>query len=699
MGNKQTHYRTCNICEAMCGIAIEYKDKQIISIKGDKKDPFSKGHMCPKALALQDYYEDKDRIRTPIKKTSSGWQEISWQQAFDEITKKISLIQNQFGKNALGIYLGNPNAHNFGNALFIKPFFKATGTLNRYSSASTDQMPHHVAANYMLGSGNLIPIPDINRTQFMLIIGGNPAISNGSMMTAPGVIQRIKNIQRRGGKVVVIDPKRSKTAKMADQHIFVQPETDALLLAAMINHIIATNQVKLRHLSDHIEGLSELKSAIAPFTSQAVAETIGTTAATIDQLAEDFVNAESAVCYSRMGASTQSFGGLCQWLTNALNIISGNFDHQGGAMFPLPAFNLLRGATPGHPNTYGKYQSRVKALPFYNGEFPVATLADEIITPGDGQIKAMVTIAGNPVLSTPSGNKLAQAFEQLDFMVSIDIYINETTKYADIILPPTSGVENSHFDVFFNSFAVSNTAKYSEALFKPTKNQKADWQILAELSARLTNTEVAPFTPEMILDNELKQGPYGSQGLDLAKLKANPHGIDLGPMQPSLPERLLTKEQKIALAPELFVNDLPRLQALIKQTAKSTNQLKMIGRRLAKSHNSWTQNSARLIKGKDSCTLEIHPTDAKARGLSQGQQVSVKALHGKVIIPVDITEDIMPGVVSIPQGWGHNQPDTQMTIAATQPGVSINDVTDFNRIDELTGNAALNGTPVLVSTA
>ena len=699
MGEKQTHYRTCNICEAMCGIAIEYQDKQIISIKGDKKDPFSKGHMCPKALALQDYYEDKDRIRTPLKKTSSGWQEISWQQAFDEITEKVTSIQSLFGKNALGIYLGNPNAHNFGNALFIKPFFKAAGTLNRYSSASTDQMPHHVAANYMLGSGNLIPIPDINRTQFMLIIGGNPAISNGSMMTAPGVIQRIKNIQKRGGKVVVIDPKRSKTAKMADQHIFVQPETDALLLAAMINHIFTADQVNLRHLANHVEGLSELESAIAPFTSQAVAETIGTTAETIKQLAQDFVNAESAVCYSRMGASTQSFGGLCQWLTNVLNIISGNFDHQGGAMFPLPAFNLLRAATPGHPNTYGKYQSRVKGLPFYNGEFPVATLTDEITTPGEGQIKAMITIAGNPVLSSPSGNKLAQAFKQLDFMVSIDIYLNETTKHADIILPPTSGVENSHFDVFFNSFAVSNTAKYSEALFKPTENQKSDWQILAELTARLTNTEIAPYTPEMILDNELKQGPYGAQGLDLAKLKANPHGIDLGPMKPGLPERLLTKEQKIALAPELFVKDLPRLQALIKQIPQSKQQLKMIGRRLAKSHNSWTQNSARLIKGKDSCTLEIHPSDAEARGLSQGQQVTVKALHGEVIMPVDITEDIMPGVVSIPQGWGHNQPDTQMTIAATQPGVSINDVTDFNRIDELTGNAALNGTPVLVSAA
>ena len=696
MSEVKTHFRTCNICEAMCGIAIEHQDNQIISIKGDKKDPFSKGHMCPKALALQDYYQDKDRIKTPIKRTKDGWQPISWQQAFDEITTKFTRTQTDFGKNALSVYLGNPNAHNFGNALFIKPFLKAIGTLNRFSSASTDQMPHHVAANYMLGSGNLIPIPDINRTEFMLIIGANPAISNGSMMTAPGVIQRIKNIQKRGGNVVVIDPKRTKTAKMANQHFFIQPETDALLLAAMINHIIHSDLANFAHLEKHIKDIEKLTDALTPFSAENVSETIGIKSPDIKQLAESFAKANSAVCYSRMGASTQSFGGLCQWLTNVLNIVTGNFDNEGGAMFPLPAFNLLRGATPGHPNTYGKYQSRVKNLPFYNGEFPVATLIDEITTAGEGQIKSLITIAGNPVLSSPSGNQLAKALEQLDFMVAIDIYINETTKYADIILPATTGLENSHFDVFFNSFAVSNTAKYSAPLFEPEDNQKADWQILAELTARLTNTELVTYTPEMILDSELKKGPYGEHGLDFATLAANPHGIDLGPLKSSLPERLLTSDMKIALAPQLFIDDLPRLQQLL--TAKADmGQLKMIGRRLAKSHNSWTQNSARLIKGKDSCTMEINPIDAQQRGLSQGQNVTVTGAHGEITIAIDITDDIMPGVVAIPQGWGHNQPDTQMSIAATQPGVSINDVTDFNRIDELTGNAALNGSPVTVS--
>lgn len=696
----QTHYRNCNICEAMCGVEIKYKEQEIISIKGDKNDPFSKGHMCPKALALEDFYKDKDRLKTPIKRTKEGWVDISWEDAFAEIGKKLSTLQNTYGKNALGVYLGNPNAHNLGNALFLKPFFKSIGTINRYSSASTDQMPHHVASNYMLGAGMLVPIPDIDRTEFMLIIGANPVVSNGSLMTAAGVLQRMKGIQSRGGKIVVVDPRKTKTAKIADQHIFIRPEKDALLLLSMVQCVFENKQVNLRHLAPYVDGLDTLENIAKEYTPEKVAEYVGIDAKTIRQLVADMTSASSAVCYSRMGASTQSFGGLCQWLTIALNVITGNFDREGGAMFPLPAFNLLRQNSRGQPSSFGRHKSRVHQLPFFNGEFPVATLADEILTEGDGQIKAMITVAGNPVLSTPNGPQLAKAFEQLDYMVCVDIYLNETTKHADIILPATTGLENSHFDIFFNSFAVRDTAKYSAPLFKKHDNQKADWEILKALSCVISGAPDNPYTPEMILDMELKSGPYGEQGMSLQKLKDNPHGIDLGPLKPSLPERLLTPDGKLHLVPQLYLDDLPRLDKLFAiPSHDSAYPFELIGRRLTKSHNTWTQNSERLVKGRNPCTLEVHPDDAKALGLKKGQLVKVSSIVGEIEIEVSITDDILQGVVTMPQGWGHNQKNTRMTIASEQPGVSINDLTDANRVDKLTGNAAFNGMPVAIKTA
>ena len=682
----------------MCGLEIKYQDKEILSIKGDQQDPFSKGYNCPKATALQDFYNDKDRLKTPIRRTATGWEDISWDEAFAEIAEKLTAIQHAHGKNALAVYLGNPNAHSLGNAMFLKPFMKSLGTINRFSSASTDQMPHHVAANFMFGAGMLIPVPDIDRTDYMLIIGGNPVVSNGSMMTAPNVLGRMKAIQKRGGKVVVVDPCRTRTAKIADQHLFIRPEKDAYLLLAMIHCVFENNKVNLRHLAGMVEGVDELAQLVKDYPPEDVAELVGIEASAISTLASEMMAADSAVCYSRMGASTQSFGGLCQWLTNVFNIITGNFDRAGGAMFPQPAFDLLRNHKKGHKSSFGQYSSRVRKLPFFNGEFPVAVLAEEILTPGDGQIKSLITVAGNPVLSTPSGHKLADAFDTLDYMVSIDIYLNETTKHANIILPGTTGVENSHFDIFFNSFSVRNTVKYSAPLFEKEDKQRTDWQIMQEIAARMTDTQVQKITPEMILDMELQKGAYGAQGMSLQKLVDNPHGIDLGPLKPCLEQRIKTADGKVNLFPTLYRDDLPRLNKLMAKPARDKQYpFDLISRRLVKSHNTWTQNSDRLVKGKNPCTLEVHPIDAEKLSLVKGQTVRVSSTVGSVEIEVAITDDIQQGVVSMPQGWGHNQKGTRMSVAATQPGVSINDLTDADRVDLLTGNAALNGTPVALA--
>ncbi|MDB4768620.1 molybdopterin-dependent oxidoreductase [Saprospiraceae bacterium] len=700
MDELKKHYRTCNLCEAMCGIEITYRDKEIKSIKGDPKDPLSEGHICPKAIALQDIYNDPDRLKTPLRKKETGeWEEISWDVAYEEISTKIKSIQKEFGVNAVGSYLGNPNAHNFGNGVFLPLYLKALGTNNRYSSASADQLPHHFASNFMFGHGLIMPIPDIDRTDFMLIIGGNPMVSNGSMMTAPNFSKRMKRIQERGGKIVVVDPRRTETARKSNEHIFIRPERDALLLLGLIKTIQEKGLVNLRHLRESLFDFEKLDEITKDFSLEKIASIIGISVDKIESLATEFVSASSAVCYSRMGASTQLFGGLCQWLTNVLNIISGNFDRAGGAMFTQPAFDVLKITNKkGKLESYGRYRSRVRNLPYYNSEFPVSTLADEILTEGDGQIKAMICIAGNPVLSSPNGERLASALSKLDFMVSVDIYLNETSRHADIILPVATGLEIPHFDIFFNIFSVKNTVKYSPPLFKKRLDQKYDWEILRKFISILTDQPESQLTPEYVLDNMLQSGIHSDKGLNLEMLKQHPHGIDLGALQPCLVNRLQTNDDKIRLAPQILVDDLARLKSTFFSNKSLSNEFpfQMIGRRLLRSHNTWMHNSYRLVKGKNECTMILNPRDAEALQIQNGDIVKVTSKVGSIEIETQLSDEIMEGVVSIPQGWGHGRKGVKMKVAQEHPGISINELTDHERIDELTGNAALNGVGVRV---
>ena len=717
----QTHYRTCNLCEAMCGLEITYQDRQILSIKGDKNDPFSQGHICPKATALQDIYEDPDRLHYPVRRTAEGWQQISWEEAFDEAVAGIQAIQEAYGRHAVGIYLGNPNVHNWGNLLFGPPTIRALRTKHRFSATSADQLPSHFAARFMFGHFFLIPVPDIDHTHYMLMLGANPLVSNGSLMSAPGMDRRLKAIQKRGGQVVVVDPRRTETAVKATAHHFIRPGTDALFLFALIHTIYAEGLVNPGRLAQFTDGLEAVEQSVADFAPEAVAAVTGISAETIRQIARDFCGAASAVCYGRMGVSTQQLGGLCQWLINVINIITGNLDRRGGAMFTMPAFDVM-GITKamGSVGNFGRWRSRVRGLPEFNGELPAATMAEEILTSGQDQIRAMVTVAGNPILSTPNGSQLDEAFENLEFMVAIDIYVNETTRHANIILPPTTGLETDHYDLAFHLLAVRNTAKYSPALFPPENGRLADWQILHELRTRLDKRSPHPLrqiarldvfkrlSPAKILDLGLRLGPYGAWGQNLnqasltfRKLKKAPHGLDLGPLQPNLRERIGTKNGRIQLAPDIILGDLPRVTALLEdQSSVSSRQsLSLIGRRHLRSNNSWMHNSQRLVKGKERCTLLMHPDDAEARQLEGGQMVEVASRVGRIILRVEVTEAIMPGVVSIPHGWGHGRDGVQLEVAQQHAGVSLNDLTDEQVVDELTGNAAFNGVAIEVRAA
>ncbi len=671
----QKHYRSCNLCEAVCGIVVEHQEGKIISIKGDKDDPFSKGHICPKAVALQDVYNSPDRLKQPLQKTKSGWEQISWKDAYQITADKIKEIQAQHGKDSIAFYQGNPSVHNYGTMLFSGNLRKALKTKNNYSATSLDQLPHQYVAQIMFGHPLMIPVPDIDRTDYFLIIGGNPLASNGSMMTAPGVAGRIKAIQKRGGKVVVVDPRKTETAKKADQHIFIKPVADVYLLLALINQVFVQKGIDLKSAKNYCVNLDEIERICKDYSTEKVSEFTGVDSSIITTLASEFMNANTAVCYGRMGVSVQEYGTICQWLINVLNIITGNLDSPGGHMFPNPAVQVRRGK---NRTMKPRWYSRVSKKPEFMSELPTTVLAEEITTEGKGKIRGLIVSAGNPVVSSPNGPKLAKALEQLDFMASIDIYKNETSQYADLILPPLTGLEVDHYDLAFYNLSVQNVAKYSPALYEPAPNTQFNWQIFKELSNRIRPPKSIKAklmnwwqTPTRLLNLGLKTGPHK---LSLKQLKKNPHGIDLGPLTPMLPTNLFTKDKKVNLAPEILLEGMELVHSNFKKP--SSARLKLISRRHVRSNNSWMGNIERLKGGSNKCTLQINPKDAE--GMADGQLVQVRSVTGSIKVTLEITVDMMPSVVSILHG---SQPNN-------------NELTDLSVMDPITGNAIFSGVEV-----
>lgn len=727
MSQPQQHFRTCHLCEAMCGVVIEHQDGEILSIKGDKSDPLSRGHICPKAVALQDLHEDPDRLRRPVKRVGREWVEISWEEAYATIEENVKRIRAEHGAEALALYVGNPSAHT--PAVILLPALIAALGLRskRFSATSVDQLPAMLASQQMLGHQVLFPVPDLDRTDFLLIVGGNPAASNGSLMSAGDPMGRIKAIRDRGGRVVVVDPRRTETAEKADEHIFIKPGTDFFFLAAMAQVMFAEHHIRLRHLADMVEGVTTLQAVLAEFTPEAVTEITGVPATKIRQLARDFSSAYAGACYGRMGSCVQEFGGLTTWMLYVMNILTGNMDREGGVMFTNPPFDIV-GLSP--KGNYGKHPSRVSGLPDFGGEQSVAVLAEEILTPGKGQIRMLATHAGNPVLSTPNGRQLDEALESLDFMFSIDIYINETTRHANIILPPTSALERSHMDVAIAAVNVRNFAKWSPPLFEAPADSRHDWQILLELGNRLmVGSHIARGLRQQVqkvieklgldagLDLMVRLGPYGTHrklaarkssirervlsvflperdGLSLKKLKKNPHGLDMGPLERAFPQWIFTPNRKIVVAPELYLNDVARARDKLAQT--DAGGMLLIGRRHVRSNNSWMHNSHRLVKGKPRCTAMLHPQDAERLGIAEGQNVRVSTRVGSIELPAEITDSLMPGVISVPHGWGHDREGVRLEIARKVAGVSLNDITDERHIDALTAMPVLNGVPVTV---
>ena len=700
-----THYASCPLCEATCGVAIEVDGDRVVSVRGDDADPFSKGYICPKGTALADLHHDPDRLRKPMRRDGDTWRELSWDEALDYVATRLREIRKQHGADAIAVYQGNPTAHNLGLLTYGQLLMRTLGTKNMYSATSLDQLPHMLAALQMFGNQLLMPVPDVDRTDLMICLGANPLASNGSIMTAPDIRGRLKAIRDRGGRVIVLDPRRTETADKADRHLFIRPGTDAVLLLAMLHELFAQKLERLGRLQ--FLGIDELRAATLPWTPERAAQITGIAAADIRELTRTFATTEKAVLYGRVGVCTQEFGGLAAWLCYTLNALTGHLDEPGGLMFTTPAVDPLPLASLlGYSGGFRRWKSRVSGKPEFGEELPMTAFAEEILTPGTGQVRALITSAGNPVLSAPGGPEIERALSSLDFMVSIDPYMNETTRLAHVILPPTSPLERSHYDAALNAFAVRNIAKYSPAVFERSADARHDWEIclglftrlkLPSLGRGLAQTVLGKLGPEAIIDLALRTGPHGGfRGLTLAKLRAQPHGIDLGPLESRLPKRLGFRDRKVRVAPEAYLGDLPRLARRFEQPDST---LVMIGRRHLRSNNSWCHNSERLIKGPDRCTLMIHPDDAAQRGLVDGGRARVATSKGSIDLPVEVTDSMMPGVVSVPHGWGHGRKGVKLRVATTVPGASVNDVIDSARIDELSGTSALTGQPVEVSPA
>ncbi|MEU4391880.1 molybdopterin-dependent oxidoreductase [Kribbella sp. NPDC023855] len=692
---------SCNLCEAICGVLVTVEGGRVTDIRGDEADPLSRGHICPKAVALRDLQEDPDRLTQPVRRTATGWQELGWEEAYTYVAEQLRSVQKTHGTNSIGVYLGNPNVHSVGAMTHMPTVVRLLKTRNRFSATSVDQLPHMLAVHLLYGHQLMVPVADIDRTSYLLMLGANPLASNGSMMTAPGFGRRLKEVQKRGGRVVVIDPRRTETAAVADEHHFVRPGTDAAFLLALIQQIIADGHAKP---AAYVDGFDQVVSATRVWTPERAAAVTGIDTETIRRIAREFAGADKAACYGRLGVSTQQFGALCQWAVQVLNIITGNLDRPGGSMFPRPAVDTLRGIGRGH---IGVWKSRVRSLPEFGGELPASAMAEEIMTPGDGQIRAMVTIAGNPVLSTPNGRRLDEALETLDFMVCVDPYINETTRHADVILPPTPPLEREHYDLAFHQLAVRNTARWNDAVLPRPSEARHDWEIFRGLGLALLRSTPRSrrralaslrlrLSPRRIVDLGLRIGPYR---LSVRKLRKSVGGVDLGPLQPALPGALHTKTKRIDLAPAMILADLPRAEEVLLGDRGADDGLLLIGRRHLRSNNSWMHNSARLVKGKPRHQLLMNPDDLKSRDLADGQLVEISSAAGSVAVEVAASNDMMPGVVSLPHGFGHGRPGAHLSVANQVAGASANDITDPTLTDPIAGTAALNGVPVKVTAA
>jgi anaerobic selenocysteine-containing dehydrogenase len=745
-GGRRIAYRTCPLCEATCGVAIEVEGDRVVRVRGDEADPFSQGFLCPKGSTLGELHHDPDRLRGPLVRREGRLVPATWEEAFAEVERGLGAVLGAHGRQALAVLLGNPVTHHLAPAFYLRPLVRAAGTRNLFTASTVDQMPQHVVSGLVWGDPNAFPLPDLDRTDYLLMLGANPLASNGSLVTAPDFPGRLKRFKPRGAKLVVVDPRRTETAERADEHLFIRPGTDVFWLAALVHTLFAEHLVSIGRLERFVVGVEEIRTLVTPFSPEAVAPLCGIEPATTRRIARALARAAAAAVYGRIGNHTVEFGTATAWMAAVLNVLTGNFDRPGGVMTSSPVASRIDDGEPGGRGyRIGRWKSRVSGHPEVNGEFPAAALAEEIEAPGEGRIRAVLSVATNPVRSYPNSERLDRAFATLDFYVAVDLYVNESTRHANVILPPPSAPEEENYELTFLANAVRSFAKYAPPVFP---RRPEDGPSEADLFARLVailrgegaESDPAPIHDALVdefierersdpsgplagrdaneirqalaglspvgklLDLRLRTGWQGDLfgqregGITLAKLAEHPHGVDLGPLVERFPARLATESGLLELAPGPLVDDWRRVRERLEHPRPATREdLLLIGRRHVRSNNSWMHNIESLVSGRSRCTLLMHPVDASARGLANGGRASIRSRAGRLEVEVETSEALMPGVVSLPHGWGHDVPGIRMRVAAAHPGVASNVLTDDGLIDVASGNAVLNGIPVEVA--
>jgi anaerobic selenocysteine-containing dehydrogenase len=713
---RRTVFRSCSLCEAMCGLRFEVEDDRIVSVRPDDDDVFSHGYVCPKGIAYADIHHDPDRLRSPMRRQADGtFAAISWPEALDLVATRLGEVRARHGADAVAVYFGNPAAHDHGAIAMRDGFMRTLGTRNSYGASSQDTNPRFATSYYLYGSSFVIPVPDVDRTAYLLCLGGNPLVSQGSFACAPNMRARLRGIRARGGRVVVVDPRRSETAREADEHVAIRPGGDAAFLLAMVQVLVARGRVDRERLERVTTGWEAIERRLAAFTPERAARYAGVPAQTIERLALEFADAPSATAYSRIGVCNSAFGTLGTYATDLLNLVAGRLGEVGGAMFPTPAFDVARLAYVAGMDGHARWQTRVRGLPETIGDLPAAALAEEIETPGAGQIRALVTIAGNPALSVPNGRRLAAALPTLDFMVALDFYVTETSRHADVILPPASTLTGDHVDVLLYSWTVRNVARWSPPVVARAPEERADWEILLEIAYRLGGGPTGRrwvdrlfraarrfgvhWNPTAFVTLMLRTGPYGdrflpgSRGLNMRKLRQAPHGVDLGPLEPGLARRVLHRDRRVRLAPEPILRAMDGLARTLERPPQETPLL-LIGRRQLRSNNSWMHNVASLVSGRERCVLLVHPEDAARAGVADGGTAILESRTYRGELPVRVSDEMRPGVVSLPHGWGHAASAPWQRVAGEHAGVSANDWTDESEVESVVGQSILNGVPV-----
>jgi len=711
----ETRYTFCRICETMCGIAVTVEHNRVTAIAPDPEHVASRGYSCVKGVHFDQVQHSPDRILHPMKRLGDRWERITWDQALAEIGARLRALVQSHGPQAVGYYGGASTGVNLIAPLFRGAFFAALGTRSIYGNSSLDCANKFRVCEDMYGHCFRLPFPDVDHSQFLLFLGANPAVSGGGLFHLPNPVQRLRAVVRRGGRVVFVNPRRTETSR-AGEHLFIRPDTDVFFLAAFLNELITRGHVDRERVERYMTGFEELRQVVAPWTPERAAAVTGIDTGTLRDLVAAYAAADGAALHMSTGVNQGRHGTLCSWLLECINAVSGNLDRRGGSLMGQGIFDW-----PAEGKRTGQSMRTVDrrdGMPTIVGSYPTSLLADDILRPEADRVRALIVEAGNPLLVAPNPrDHLTDAVRQLDLVVSIDLFRNETGNLAHYILPATTFLERADLPYAMHSLLGDTPVRYicyTDPILEPPPDVRPEWWIYARLGhatgltlfgSRLRHWAVQlnawlalsrwgrllAATPERLISAMLRRSGVGSRREHLRKW---PHGRLLEDNQPGTflgTARVLTDDGKVHLAPAEIVTHARHLEQSYARELQDRERLKLITKRELRSLNSWLHNNPRLVSDRTNY-LYVHPDDAAQLAVREGDLVEVTSAFDAVQVPVRVTDEMMPGTVALPYGWGHADADG-LSVAQQHPGVNSNHLAGdgLQNVEALSGMSHLSG--------